>query len=118
MAISTYVDGPQHKRRHQELCYQIYRHTGKVAVGVAYSPNTLGIHVLFEDGMEGFLTEGDSIDGIQIREKPKHFCASCGEEDHGPGTFDQLGRCHISKGRFWEKVRRLFWHRHSKGKSL
>ena len=80
-------------------------------------PASLSYVFLFQSGREGVLQEGCDLSAMQFRERPKTFCVSCGEEPH-VSTFDWLGRCQHSITKFWNRARKVYWHRYSKEKQL
>lgn len=81
---------------------------------------SLKIFFLFEDGSMGVIEEGMMIDGdipeIKAYDIPKSFCASCGEEWHQASQFDWQGRCAVSLKKYWNNVRKVYWHRYIKNK--
>lgn len=93
--------------------------TGKKVRSWKRDDASLNIFFLFEDGTMGAVREGMMIDGplpeIHPYEVPKTFCTSCGEEWHA-ATFDWQGRCGVSVKNFWNKVRKVYWHRYIKNK--
>lgn len=94
----------------------IEHQTGKKLKSWKRDHASLLIYFLFEDGSIGAIREGGSFDQIfDVRDMPKSFCVSCGEEWHA-STFDWQGRCQTSVKNFWQKVRKVYWHRYSKNK--
>lgn len=49
-------------------------------------------------------------------EEPEPPCKSCGKVHNS--KLDFLGRCDNTLKKFWEKVRKLYWHRYAKTKTL
>ncbi len=74
------------------------------------------IRILFEDGSEGLLGEGESLERIQIIPKTKYYCLSCGKEAHSV-PLDYAGRCTETLKNLWNNARKVYWHRYSKNKS-
>ena len=74
-----------------------------------------GTWILFDDNTCLFNSEGEMLN-LSFQEIPESFCASCGEERHA-GFFDCRGWCSVVAKNFWEKVRKLYWHRYSQNKN-
>lgn len=60
---------------------------------------------------EGVLVAAD----IVFKPLPKSICISCGEEMHF-SKFDWLNRCEVTLRDFWQRARKVYWHRYSKNK--
>jgi len=56
-----------------------------------------------------FLTR-EYTNNIKV-EKEKSKCVFCGKK-HGPTTFNEKGQCEVYENKFWEKVRKIYWHRY------
>lgn len=94
---------------------EIFHHTGKIVKSWFRDNCSKNIYILFEDGMEGRLSENSMIQGVEIRPIPINMCKSCGERRHA-SIFDRQGRCKTSVKNFWKKVHKVYWHRYSKNK--
>lgn len=55
--------------------------------------------------------------GVPVFKEEYPKCAGCGEK-HGNESKDSHGFCKKKAEKFWGKVRRLYWHRYTKEKSL
>jgi hypothetical protein len=97
----------------KEKIFALEHHFNKKLRAYERSNNIFGWIFLFEDGTEGELGEGEEISAMRWRQTPRSFCASCGEKLH-VGNIDWLGRCEYSVARFWNKARKVFWHRYLK----
>ena len=79
-------------------------------------PSTLSRHIIFTDNTYYQIREGEEFDPERIEPLPKSFCSSCGEDMHGSGFFNWKNQCEVTVNNFWEKVRKIYWHRYSKNK--
>ncbi len=100
---------------YRDIFERVEHQTGKKLRSWKRDQSSLMIYFLFEDGSIGAIQEGFIFDGgiedIDLRDIPKSFCTSCGEEWHVSG-FDWQGRCETSVRNFWKKVRKIYWHRY------
>lgn len=78
----------------------------------------------YKDSISIYFTDGTQLELRQGYEFPKNpeykkitegICISCGEHSHC-GYIDGLGRCSITVKNFWNKVRKIFWHRYLNNK--
>ncbi len=101
----------------RKIIKNIEYYTGKKIKSIRKDDCRDGRNVLFEDGTEGFVpSHGNMINSDTIRhERVKHFCPSCGGEHHG-GGLNWKKQCSVTVGKFWDKVRKLYWHRQGQSK--
>lgn len=92
----------------------IEHQTGKRVRQIYEMPHLMCRRVLFTDDTEAELREGVSYGDIEII-PITNFCASCGGLAHA-SIIDRYGRCSTSVKRFWDNVRKVYWHRYTKGK--
>ena len=85
---------------------------GKRVISWHHCENIMAIHILFEGGLVGEISSGESIESIRFVED-KSFCLSCGEK-HPAGYYDFADRCYNTIKKIWEGVRKCFWHRYLK----
>lgn len=72
--------------------------------------------IVFTDNTCCYLAAGETLENMVFKPLPKSICVSCGKESHC-GKIDELERCEVTLKNFWEKARRLYWHRYSKNKN-
>lgn len=59
-----------------------------------------------------------SYRGMPVYAAPKPKCKSCdGDQEEALHGLDMFGRCYKTNQVFWEKVRKLYWHRYLKDKA-
>ncbi len=106
---------------YRDIFERVEHQTGKKLRSWKRDHSSMMIYFLFEDNSIGVIQEdvafGGGIEDIDLRDIPKSFCASCGEEWH-VSSFDWQGRCNVSVKKFWEKVRKIYWHRYSSDKNF
>ena len=101
--------------RHQDYTGFIEHKTGKRIKTWRKNYCNYSTTIIFSDNTSLPLFEGGIFPDNPIYERiPESFCASCGEDAH-VSQFDIFGRCDITLKKFWQKVRKVYWHRHSKG---
>ena len=93
----------------------IEHRTGKRVRSFQRLPQILATAILFTDGSEALIREGYGFDDHFDIEPIKRFCASCGEAPHA-SEMDWQGRCSTAVKNFWEKVRKVYWHRYIQSK--
>lgn len=91
-------------------------YTGKRVCEYYHDPLSFLLRFLFDDDTEGTLSPEQDISEIKITKKFEYFCVSCGEPGKHISYFDQQGRCEITIKNFWNKARKLFWHRYIENK--
>lgn len=97
--------------------FQYIEHvTGKKVIGIKDYPEKFGRLVIFEGNLCCFVEEGSRLDWRNVKYEmlPYGICSSCGEPDH----FSEWNRrgCSVTNNRFWDKVKRVYWHRYIKNK--
>src|ERR1051325_7938501 len=107
--------------RNREIRYKdsvefIEHVTGKTVKSWRRLPERFSTMIIFTDNTCTYLNEGALMDtNIVFEPLPKSICLSCGEEMH-ISNWNWKAQCQITTKRFWEKVRRLYWHRYSRNK--
>lgn len=105
---------------YKDMFKYVEHKTGKKLRSWKNDISSMRTFFLFEDGSMGAVSNGMMLDGeipeIEDYEIPKSFCVSCGEEWHQASSFDWQGRCSSSLRKFWENVRKVYWHRYIKNK--
>jgi NADH pyrophosphatase NudC (nudix superfamily) len=106
--------------RNREIEYKnfvewIEHRTGKTVKSWKRESHRLSTLVIFTDNTCTYLDEGMLYETIQFEEIPKSICASCGEEMH-VSSWNWKKQCTNTAKLFWEKVRKLYWHRYLKAK--
>jgi len=107
--------------RNREIRYDnpvdfIEHKTGKIVKSWKHYNDRMQTLIIFTDNTCLELDEGMLIsNNLVFNPLPKSICVSCGEEMH-ISTFDWQGRCKKTLDNFWEKVRKVYWHRYSKSK--
>lgn len=94
---------------------QVFHQTGKRVRSWMRNATSFTTSILFEDGTEGIVAEGERFSEVMQLPEVKRFCVSCGQDMHF-ASFDWMGRCNHTVRHFWEKVRRVYWHRYSRNK--
>lgn len=90
--------------------------TGKTVKTWRSLPYKRATLIVFTDNTCCELDEGSLISHEIVCEPlPKSICVSCGQDMHVT-KFDWLGRCEATLKRFWERARKVYWHRYSKNK--
>ena len=108
--------------RNREISYQspvefLEHITGKKVLSWRQEPERMGTVFHFTDKTMLYQDYGSmlEINNIVYEPLPKSICVSCGQDMHF-STFDWRGRCEHSLKHFWERVRKVYWHRYSKTK--
>lgn len=90
--------------------------TGKTVKSWKRDYASLRIIFIFTDNTYTYVDEGGLISSNIIYEPlPKSICVSCGEDMH-ISSWDWSGRCEKTLKNFWQKVRKIYWHRYTKSK--
>lgn len=91
--------------------------TGKKVLSWRHAMERAGTIFHFTDKTMMFVDYGGMIDmeNIVYEPLPRTVCLSCGGDMHA-GYFDWKGRCEHTVKHFWERVRKVYWHRYSKNK--
>ena len=112
MAIPTNND----KYTPQDHIQYIEHTTGKKVLKVVNDPARMGRMVVFTDETCCWVEGGSMFDwkNVNYEKIPESICSSCGEPAHFTG-WNKRG-CNVSNNRFWDKVRKIYWHRYSKSK--
>ena len=102
--------------RNREIFYGnlvewIEHKTGKTVKSWRREPHRLEELIIFTDGTCTRLQEGMAYDEITFEPIPKSICVSCGEEMH-MSEWNWKAQCTNTVKQFWEKVRKLYWHRY------
>jgi NADH pyrophosphatase NudC (nudix superfamily) len=87
--------------------------TGKKVRSYYRHDNMYVTKIFFEDNTEAAIREWEGFDNYFEITPVKRFCVSCGEEMH-ISEFDWKGRCSTTIKNFWNKFRKIYWHRYSK----
>jgi hypothetical protein len=127
MAATTYrwsFENERYYNKERELPYMLQRqaeimiHLPVIFRGAYFAPDRRGYtcEFYYHDRIwKGFLPEGSTVAGLELEEQQKPRCVSCGREGFC-FIHDFRGRCENTLNAFWENVRKLYWHRHSKSK--
>ncbi len=91
--------------------------TGKTVKSWRNDYSTLYQIIVFTDNtiLRVHPYEGLNVDNLVYEEIPKSICASCGKDAHA-SYWDFRGWCNVTNKRFWERVRKVYWHRYLKNK--
>jgi len=89
--------------------------TGKKVKSIVRDYQRMGRWMLFEDKTVLYVEEGAELVFGKYQDYPKSICVSCGEEMH-VSSWDWQNRCSVTLKKFWEKVRKVYWHRYLKNK--
>lgn len=89
--------------------------TGKTVLSWKEDYQSLRTLFTFTDNTCTFVKRGQilTIEPVVFEPLPRAYCASCGETAHISG-FNWKSQCDKTVSSFWEKVRKLYWHRYSK----
>jgi hypothetical protein len=93
--------------------------TGKRIKAYRERPDMYRTQVIFTDNSYIEIDPGMGIewDKLEYKEIPPSLCVSCGEIAHA-SIWNWKGQCEVTVKNFWEKARKLYWHRYLKNKNL
>ena len=89
--------------------------SGKKVIDSYSSFNSKLITYILEGGDAVQICPEDEVGEMKIVKYVLNICTSCGEQKH-ISKFNSNGQCEKTINNFYNKVRKLFWHRYIKTK--
>lgn len=101
---------------YRDWIHRIEHHTSKKVLSWEQCYNRFGFDIYFTDETALYLAEGEALpdnpEELEYKPLPGSICVSCGEKRHGASVWNWKGQCSLTVKTFWEKARKVFWHRH------